>query len=263
MIDKIIDCIKYLWDAPFAREVFLVVITAIVTHFFDSRKQRNEQKRRYLETVGSRISDALVCAREICEKTRAIEVFTDDGKLHTENAKDTNAFRDYAWYPGFMTEKETLAEFVSAVAEARAKHEPYLDLVSASYLYVLEKYLFDLLLYVKQNELMKSLPLLGCAVIFDIQKWEQSFDRHLVKQINQPHYKLFSRHGNSWEKAKKTAEQEFLKESELQKLMLGTSEFPIVLAKSRNVKPEKRNNCNKGQGGTKVRVSRVPKVHVR
>lgn len=244
MIDKVIACFKYLWDAPFAREVLLVAITAIVTHFFDSRKQKNEQKRRYLETVGSKISDALVCAREVCVKSRVIEVFMPDGDIHTQDAKDVDAFRNYAWYPGFMFNKETLADFVNVVTEARAKHEPYLDLISASHLYVLEKYLIDLLLYVKQNDLYGYLPFVGCAVIIDFQKWERSFDCHLVKQINQPHYKLFSRHGRSWEKAKKMVEKQFLQESELQKLMQGTSEFPIGLLLSDDVCEEEYANVN-------------------
>lgn len=262
MTDKIVACIKYLSDAPFAREVFLVAITVILTHFFDSRKQRDEQKRRYLETIGSRISDALVCAREVCEKSSTIEVFAPDGNIRTEKAKDVNAFRNYPWYPGFMCDKNTLADFVSMVTEARAKHEPYLDLVSASYLYVLEKYLIDLLLYIKQNDLYDSLPFLGCAVIVDIQKWERSFDCHLVNQINKPHYKLFSRHGCLWQKAKKDARDKFLQKSELQKLMQGTSEFPITLVfnKVKKSENENRNICENGLSGTKVHVSRVSRV---
>ena len=116
MIDKIIDCVKYLWDAPFAREVLLVAITAFLTHFFDTRKQRNEQKQRYLETVGSRISDALVCARELCEKTRIINAFTEDGEIHTEDANDVNSFDDCSVYPRFMTDRDALFDFCHTVS---------------------------------------------------------------------------------------------------------------------------------------------------
>lgn len=263
MIDDIIAYIKQLWDAPFAQEILLVAITAVLTHFFDSRKQRSEQRQRYLETVGSSISDALVCAREVCEKARVIEVFTAGDDISVADVKDVDAFRNFAWYPGFMTNKDTFADFVSVITKTRAKHEPYLDLVSASYLYVLEKYLLDLLLYVKKNNLYESLPFLGCLVIFDIQKWEKAFDGHLVSQINQPHYKLFSRHGRSWEKAKKTVEEKFLNESELQKLMQGTSKFPIALVCNKDEKAENGNNQAHGLKSTKVRVSRVSKVPAR
>lgn len=234
MIDKIIAYIKQLWDAPFVQEFLLIAITAILTHFFETRKQRNEQKQRYLESVGSRISDALVCAREICEKTRIIEVFTTDGEIHVEDIKSTNALQDLPLYPGFMSNQESLSDFFDAVSEARSKHEPYLDLTSASYLYVLERYLVDLSVFAKNNDLHESLPFLGCAVIFDIQKWANAFDRHLVKQINKPHYQLFSRNGRCWKKAMGKAKKKFLEESELQKLLHGTSDFPISLGMNKD-----------------------------
>ena len=234
MIDKIIAYIKELWGAPFVQEFLLIALTAILTHLFDSRKQKNEQKRRYLETVGSKISDALVCARELCEKTRVIEAFTEDGEIHTEGVKDVNALQGCPVYPEFMNDQKALSDFFDAVTEARFKHEPYLDLVSASYLYVLEKYLLDLLVYARNNDLYDNLPFLGCAVIIDIQKWQRSFDAYLVAQINQPHYKLFSRRGCSWKKAKEKAEKKFLHGTELQKLMQGTSEFPIALVLNKN-----------------------------
>ena len=229
VIKEIIDYLREVWNIPLARDLILIIATAGITHFLESRKQKKEQKQKFKDVLGEQIAIALSNVRDIVVRTKTMEVYTEGDTIPTDEANDINAFRNFAWYPSFMNDKESLFEFYEQICSLRSKHEQFLDLKSAAYLYGLEKYLMSLALYINKNSLQDLLPLVGCFVIIDVQKWEKKFDIHLVKQMNKPHYKLFSRHGIRWSVAKWYIEKFFLEKSELHKVMQGTSDFPSNL----------------------------------
>ena len=216
-MSDIIDNLRTVWDLPFAREVILVGATAVLTHFFDMRKIKKERHGKYKDTIGENIASALIAVREVALSTKSIEIYQHS--IDNSPANNTNAIKESVYYPAFMTNKDTLLKMCTSVSEARGKHEPYLDLMSAAYLYVFERYLMNLALYVGKHSYHDELDTLGCVLIIDIQKWEEKFDRHLVKRINQPHYRLFSRHGWIWKIAKHYVEKKYLLNTELNEMM--------------------------------------------
>lgn len=216
-MSSIIDNLRTVWDLPFAKEVILVVGTSVITHFFDMRKYRKERRNKYQDQIGENIASALTAVREIVLSTKGIDVYSDS--IGYASIDSTKAFSDTLRYPAFMANKDTLLEMCTSVSEARGKHEPYLDLMSAAYLYVFERYLMNLALYIGKNDCHDELGILGCVLIIDIQKWEEKFDRHLVKRINRPHYRLFSRHGWAWKIAMNYVEKKYLLNTELNKIM--------------------------------------------
>lgn len=202
-------------DVPYLREIALVLLSVFLTHFFETFKLKKEQQLKFQETLGAHIAKSLTSVRELVLKTKSIELYNLDD-YHVE---DTNAFKEFIIYPSFMGNGEELGKMFSEVLEARRTYEAYLDLKSAAYLYVFEKYLTDLMLYIGQYSLQGGIDRLGMLVIVDIQKWESSFDKHLARQINHPHYKVFSKHGQLWRITKWLIEREFLKRTILNKLM--------------------------------------------
>lgn len=222
-MQEIINNLRELWDLPFARDVLLVGVTVGLTHFWDIRKYKKERRDKHQDQIGERISAALTAARDIAISTRTIEMHhysLED--IQTENA---GSDQDVLYYPAFLTNTDTLMEFVSKVTDARKSHEPYLDLMSAAYLYVLERYLRNIALYVAQYQYQDELDTLGLALIVDVQKWERNFDTHLVRRMNHPHYRLFSRHGWIWSKAKRYVENKYLLNSELDKMIKISAEM--------------------------------------
>ena len=216
-MQEIISNLKEVWDLPFARETLLVCATALLTHILDMRKYKKERHTKYQDQIGEKIAIALNAVREIALSTKTTEMY--ERSIDESKADNANADHEGVFYPAFMTDKETFMKMFRAVNEARGTHEMYLDLLSAAYLYVFERYLMNIMLLVNRYNYQNSLHLLGMILIIDVQRWEKAFDMHLVKRINHPHYRLFSRHGWLWKKAKRYVEKKFLLNTELDKMM--------------------------------------------
>lgn len=224
VIEAIFSNLRLLWNLPFAREVILVGITAMLTHFFSVRKLKKERRTKYQDKIGENIATALTAVREISMSTKTFEIY--QYCIDNSPADNANALSDSAYYPAFMANKATFFQMIEMVSNAREKHEPYLDFMSAAYIYVFERYLMNLALYAKKNGLQENLNVMGMILIVDIHKWENKFDRHLVKQLNLPHYKLFSRHGWRWKLAKYYVERKYLLNTELDKIMKTSVKMP-------------------------------------
>lgn len=224
-MEEIINLLRAVWNAPYVHELVLVIVTAVVTHFFESLKQRKEQKIKFRSTIGEQIATALSSVRKLVVNINTIEVFAAAETIPQNDANNISAFQDFSYYPSFMTNHKTFGQLCDEISLLRKNSEQFLDLKSAAYLYGIEKYLISLMLFIGHNNLQDHLPFIGCFVIADVQNWEKKFDKHLVKKINKPHYKLFSRHGIKWRITKWYIKKSFLNKSELHKMMQGKSDF--------------------------------------
>ena len=177
-MEEIFAFVKILFvDIPYLREVAIIVITAVLTHIFDVSKIKKEQHSRFQETLGVKTADALIAVRELVLKTKSIEMFAIDN-VHPEEA---DLFKNQVYYPAIMNDGESLSEMFEAVCDARRKYELYLDNLSAAYLYVFDRYIMALFLYIKEYNMQDKIDVLGLLLIVDISKWEKAFDKHLVR----------------------------------------------------------------------------------
>lgn len=216
-MEEFFKYIKTVLDLPFLRETLLICASVILTHLLNMRRFSKERDTKYHETIGEKVATALIAVREIALSTQKIELYSLS--IEHSPADSTNAVNHSAHYPSFMTNTDTLLNMCRSVSAARSVHEPYLDLVSAAYLYVFERYLMNLALYIGKHGYQEDLETLGCLVIVDVQKWYRSFDQHLVKRINCPHYKLFSQSGWLWNITRKKMEKKYLTDTHLNELM--------------------------------------------
>ena len=106
---EIIDYLREVLNVPLARDLVLIFATAIITHILESRKQKKEQKRQFKNVLGEQIANSLSRVRNAVVKTKTMEVYTEDNTIPTDKANDINAFRNFAWYPAFMNDADTLS----------------------------------------------------------------------------------------------------------------------------------------------------------
>ena len=201
-------------------------ITAIITYILTIRHTKKEIKEQYRAKLGEKISEAYIGVRELLVQTDTIEIFEAEREM---NIAEATSMREQKFYPSFMNSKEDYFAYVVKVTEARTKHEQYLDLTSAAYLYAIETYLMSLAVYMRDNKLFSVINEVGTLIIIDALKWSKLFDAHIVKMINAPKFKLFSKIGKRWENEKAKMAEEFLECSMLNLYIKGEIEFPLHL----------------------------------
>lgn len=239
-----IDILKNFWtfliESEFVKNSFLVFLTAFLSYFWSSIGLRREQRIRFEEKIGAEIANSLSEVRELVTDIGTVEVFNPYQTF--SEAKDIGDLVKCIRYPAFMNDLDSLYAFQAKVTDYRAKNERYLDLLSAAYLYVLERYLLNLCVFVGQKHLKEQLPIAGLMVICDTVKWEKAFDAHIVRQINHPHRRLFTRYGFKWKIAKRYVERKYLYNTKLQEAMTGKPNFQILLdTLTQNEEPEYAN----------------------
>lgn len=161
-------CINYLrevWDIPLAQELVLIIATAVITHWFTSKKLKKEQQQKFESFLGEKVAYALSCVRDVVVSTKTYEIYTEDETISTDEAKNIYMFKEFPMYPSFMNDKETLLDFCTKISSLRSEYEKYLDLKSAAYLHALEKYLISLTLCIlcRVHHTNRSLRILPCG----------------------------------------------------------------------------------------------------
>ena len=218
----ILDNLKTLYNQQFVKDVILICVTAYLTYLFTVRGNAKQRRAQFQDKISDQIATALTAVRELALETRTIEAF--DGFIDCTDAKDADTFEESVFYPAFMTNIDTMYQFLRKVSDTRSKYDPYLDLISSAYLYVFERYLLGVGMFMAKSE-FKDPKALGLFLIVDVQRWERRIDKHLVKRINRRHYKVSSKQGILWEIAKWYVKKTFLMKSILNKLMKKDAEF--------------------------------------
>lgn len=196
--------------------VISCVATALCGVFVHRWRTRRDQKVKFENVIGEKIAIALDAIRDIELSTKTIEIYDIDNILK-EKGKDIDFFGGEAVYPAIMTSKEHFMNFSEAISTARSDFERYLDYTVAAYLYYIERYCMQLMVYAGQYNL--EYDLLGTIVIFDIKKWQLMLEKELVKRINRPRYKVYAKTGVLWEMKKKKIMDKLWENSLLNKLL--------------------------------------------
>ena len=216
-MEKIFEILKGFLKNEYISKILIVLITAIITHFFTMRKIKREQTIKYKAELGNKIGNVYIELRELISKLTGIEIYNIAEELPTIE----NIFipENNVVYPSFISTYKSLCDFLKEISNARAKYEDFLDIPSASMLFCLERYLFSLTCYIAENKLVENCDFIGCIVFVDIQKIQRDFDVILVKRINKPHFKLFHKKSFYWKLRKIYVKNHYLKKSDLNKLI--------------------------------------------
>lgn len=172
------------------------ISSALVTHLFYRFKLKSEQRIRFQNLIGDRIQSSLIELRKLTAEASVIErydiIFPEEfDETYTDVLEGTI-------YPAVMHDHESLWKFIDKVDTSWKKYGDTLDCETALHLWYASRYFHQLIIYITENNYQEYLPELGTVFIFDIQKWQLSFDKVLIKRINKPINKLEFHQGIKW-----------------------------------------------------------------
>ena len=149
------EFIKNVLSNKFAQNIIIAVVTAVCTYLITIRKINKEQKSQHEKKLGEKITTAYLNVKDLLIQSSSYELY--DYENSNVKIKDIFIYDEFAVYSAFMHDKDTLSSFINSLAGARRNDEPYLDLKTAAGLYILEKYMLSLLMYIKDNDLEDKL----------------------------------------------------------------------------------------------------------
>lgn len=132
------------------------ISSAFITHLFYRFKLKSEQRIRFQNIIGDRISNSLIELRELIEEVSVIERY--DIINPNENEEGVIDAFDGTIYPAIMNDIETLGSFTEKINEVRKKHEKNLDCKTALHLWYGSRYFTQLLIYVGKEGYQNQLP---------------------------------------------------------------------------------------------------------
>lgn len=194
------------------------VLTATFTILLNRWKIGREQKVRFENHIGDKITNAIIEIRELVIEANAYEVYDIDNILENEG-KDFNVFNDVRNYPAIMNGQAEFCEFTNKINDARKNNEKYLDRETAAYLYYMNRYTLQLMIYIGDMGLNNDFPFVGTAFIHDFNKWVRAYDRVLVRKLNRSNCKIKCKSGFLWELTKKYVMGKLWKKSLLYELL--------------------------------------------
>ncbi|WP_017470606.1 hypothetical protein [Amphibacillus jilinensis] len=211
-------------------ELILIILSsgigATITHFFYKKKLKNEQRMKFQNIIGDKIIKALLEVREIEIEASVIERYDIVNGVE-RSEEEVDMFGGNEAYPSIFNSKESVLSFLASIQEARSKHEKNLDCETSVYLWYMERYIGQLILFLRYfNE--DDYPLLGMLLIKDIKIWRVKFHRVITKKINNYSVTLQFKSGLRWDIYKKIIMLRLWNNSILNKINNDSNDEEIV-----------------------------------
>jgi len=187
--------VDFIWEwlsNEWALLIGSAVVGGIITHIFYRLKLKIEQKIRFQNTIGDEVVNALLEIRKIASETLAVEVYNVANELDKQGSRFD--MKKAQQFPSIMQDRDTYSSFFGEIMYVRSEYRESIDQDVAAYLLHAEEYFVNLLTFVVENEI-EDLPKIGTVFIHDIQKWHVSFDKVLIRKINNTPLKLESHTG--------------------------------------------------------------------
>jgi len=213
--------IEALWNHELMGKIIIAVISAFIsfvaTRFGDIAKIKSEQNIGFRTDIGKAVSKALIETRQTVNRLKSIEIYDFTKRL--EAGEKIDLLNNPGIYPSIMTDNETYFSFIEAITDVRRECEPYLGCRLSAHIWIMERYLFELAQFIKQNQFGEEFPTIGAFVIPDLQKWQRETDRLIISSINRVKCRIEVKNGWRWSHAKQVAEKKYWKRSILYKVM--------------------------------------------
>jgi hypothetical protein len=172
--------------------IVIAFFTSLITLAFLKPKLRIEQKVGFEKIIGEQIANSLLNCKSVLSDISTID------KYDVENQEVLKAF-DFGIYPSIMNNWETLIEFFDKINKVRENDESNLSIKAAAHTYILSNYIMEMMTYIKSIDMQNKLPEMGCIFIYDLQKWQHSFERVVIHDINKHSVKMSTHRGLVWE----------------------------------------------------------------
>lgn len=219
---EVLDKVLKLWNTPGVSQVVSAIVGGGCASMFHLFKTRVEQRVVFQNELGRKKADALFQVRELILQLDVFEALEESIYQALENNENS---KNLIWYPQFMSDFDTLLDYWREILEVRGKYEPFLSYKTAAQLYTFDMYLRDLIFYIKEGKLYNACQYYGALILPDVQRWQRSFDALIVKEINNPSYKLFSKNSWLWNFTRDQTEKKFRKNLKMKSVIQGAGEL--------------------------------------
>lgn len=175
------------------------ILSTVISHILYSRKLKKEQGMKSEFGVGVNTARALHELKNVLKCLDSIEIYNAEEAMQD---KTFSALEGNIIYPEIMNDKQSLNMAYSKIRDFRMTYEDYLDRKTAQRVILIDRYLMQLMIFLKGFE-EKYWPMLGTIFIIDIQKILQSCDRCVTSRINHQKYRMDIQHGRRWNWSRK------------------------------------------------------------
>lgn len=174
------------------------VLNGIITHMLYNNKLKKESKSKGYDMIARDIDESLQFVRDM-ELQLTIRELYDVESILQQRGSQVNMFGGETIYPAIFNDWNTYNQFYNKIDECRRKYEKNLSVKIALNLVFIDRYISQLVLFLKENGDEELLPFWGTIFIFDLQKWQKRMDKMLVKELNKYIYRLESHETKKWD----------------------------------------------------------------
>lgn len=173
------------------------VLSVLITHILYSSKLKKDLKLRGNDMIAQNVESSLQFVRNMELIIKTQEIFNVEGEVERRGS-GVNVFEGECIYPAIFNDWKSYYEFSDMIQECRKVHEKNLSCRIALNLVFIDRYIYQLGLFLKENGCEDDLPFWGAIFIFDLQAWQTKMDKILVREINKHTYKLESHESKKW-----------------------------------------------------------------
>ncbi len=185
------------------------ILNAIISHLLYSNKLKRENKSKANEGISKEIGISLKKFRELELELTKQELYEAEKKFRDYGYK-VNMFEQECIYPEIFNDWDSYNSFFEKIQYFRKNYEKNLPCKVALNAVYIDRYIAQLILFMKNNGNESMLPKWGTLFIYDLKKWQKKIDKLLVKEINKHKYKLESHETKKWTRLrKKEVEKEY------------------------------------------------------
>ena len=178
------------------------ILNVIITGLLYNKKLKNELKSNGNNMLAETIKNSLLDIRDLELKTTVQEILYIEEELKNRGAK-VNMFEGEIIYPEIYNNMKTLEKFHDNIKRCREKNEKNVSIKIAQNLVFIDRYIMQSMIFIKENLNIMNMQEWATLFIIDIRKWQERFDKMLVKEINKHNYKLESHEREKWQKERK------------------------------------------------------------
>lgn len=183
------------------------VVNGIITHILYNNKLKKELKYKGNDVIAKKIEESLEYVRELENSLNEQEIYDVDSVLEKKKDK-VNFFGamgngEEAYYLSIFNSFETYNEFMDKVRICRKKYEKNLSCRIALNMVFIEKYLYQLSMFMSVHGGEKDIQFWGCIFSCDLIRWRARLDRMVIRETNKYSFKLESHDSNKWIRLRK------------------------------------------------------------
>lgn len=221
---------RFVWEKDMTKTEIIVslvvavlssaVLNGIITHLLYKNKLKKEREIGHEKMIGDKIYESLTQARELELMCKVQEIY-DPEKAFSE--EEFSAWNDQTIYLGITKDQESFSKFVDRISELRTEYDQYMSYKESAYLKYIENYCLDFFHFAGVYNV--SIKEAGAVFIYDFQRWQQRFERILIKRMNNPKYKLYDKSRIGWRVAQHMVKRELKDKSLLYKVKNNDGSF--------------------------------------